>query len=44
MDTHPHLGMDTTAGSFALAGARPKKSADVVERVMLPSLTLAIAH
>ncbi|CAL8579858.1 hypothetical protein XPA_005588 [Xanthoria parietina] len=34
MDTHPHLGMDTTAGSFALAGARPKKSADVVERLI----------
>ena len=31
--THPDLGMDTTAGSFALAGSRPKKSADVVERV-----------
>lgn len=31
--THPDLGMDTTAGSFALAGSRPKKSADVVEKV-----------
>lgn len=31
--THPDLGMDTTAGSFALACSRPKKSADVVERV-----------
>ena len=31
--THPDLGMDTTAGSFALAASRPKKSADVVERV-----------
>ena len=31
--THPDLGMDTTAGSFALAGSRPRTSADVVERV-----------
>lgn len=31
--THPDMGMDTTAGSFALAGSRPKKSADIVERV-----------
>ncbi|KAL8851737.1 MAG: hypothetical protein Q9221_003347 [Calogaya cf. arnoldii] len=34
MDTHPDLGMDTTAGSLALVGARPKKSADVVERLI----------
>ena len=33
LDTHADLGMDTTSGSFALAGSRPKKSADVVERV-----------
>ncbi|KAL8782231.1 MAG: hypothetical protein Q9213_005561 [Squamulea squamosa] len=33
IDTHPNLGMDTTSGSFALAGARPRKSADVVERL-----------
>lgn len=33
-DTHPDLGMDTTSGSFALVGARPKKSADVVERLI----------
>ena len=32
--THPDLGMDTTAGSFALVGSRPKKSADVVERLL----------
>ncbi|KAL8830968.1 MAG: hypothetical protein Q9170_005492 [Blastenia crenularia] len=32
MDTHPDLGMDITASSFALGGARPKESADVVER------------
>ena len=44
MDTHPDLGMDTTAGSFALAGARPKKSAEVVGRVMSPSSTLVVAH
>lgn len=31
--THPDMGMDTTAGSFALAGSRPKKSADLVEKV-----------
>lgn len=44
MDTHPDLSMDTTAGSFALAGARPKKSADVVEKVMSPSSKLMVAH
>ncbi|KAK0507196.1 hypothetical protein JMJ35_010234 [Cladonia borealis] len=32
--THPSLGMDTTAGSLALVGSRPKKSADVVERLI----------
>ena len=34
IDTHPDLGMNTTSGSFALLGARPKKSADVVERLI----------
>ncbi|KAI4220073.1 MAG: hypothetical protein LQ349_008177 [Xanthoria aureola] len=34
LNTHPDLGMDTTAGSFALAGARPKKSAEVVGRLI----------
>ncbi|ATY58913.1 amidase family [Cordyceps militaris] len=32
--THPDMGMDTTAGSFALAGSRPKKSAELVERLI----------
>jgi amidase len=31
--TDPTLGMDTTAGSFALKGSRPKGNADVVNAV-----------
>ncbi|XMA19705.1 hypothetical protein WAI453_012496 [Rhynchosporium graminicola] len=33
--THPDFGMDTTAGSLALAGSRPRKNADVVEKLIL---------
>ncbi|KAI4111248.1 MAG: hypothetical protein LQ339_000709 [Xanthoria mediterranea] len=40
MDTHPDLSMDTTAGSFALAGARPKKSADVVEKLVAAGIII----
>jgi amidase len=31
MDIHPSFGMDTTAGSFALVGAKPRKNSAVVE-------------
>ncbi|KAG8161020.1 hypothetical protein KVR01_009284 [Diaporthe batatas] len=31
--TSPSLGMDTTAGSFALKGSRPRKSADLIEKL-----------
>ncbi|GAM40193.1 hypothetical protein TCE0_038f12344 [Talaromyces pinophilus] len=30
--THPNLGIDTTAGSVALVGSRPRKNATVVDR------------
>ncbi|CAG9944747.1 unnamed protein product [Clonostachys rosea f. rosea IK726] len=30
--THPDMGMDTTGGSWALAGSRPSMSSPVVER------------
>ncbi|CZS97129.1 related to glu/asp-tRNA amidotransferase subunit A [Rhynchosporium agropyri] len=33
--THPDFGMDTTAGSLALAGSMPRKNADVVEKLIL---------
>lgn len=33
--THPNLGMDTTAGCWALAGSRPKENANVIEKVLL---------
>lgn len=32
--TEPSLGMDTTSGTFALAGSRPRASADVAERLI----------
>ncbi|MCJ1311431.1 hypothetical protein MMC25_005102 [Agyrium rufum] len=32
--TDPSLGMDTTAGSTAFVGSKPKKSADLVERLL----------
>ncbi|KAH0557049.1 hypothetical protein GP486_005161 [Trichoglossum hirsutum] len=32
--THLDLGMDTTAGSFALAGSRPTRHADLVNRII----------
>jgi len=32
--THPDLGMDTTAGSLALAGSRPKRNADIVDSLL----------
>ena len=32
--TLPEFHMDTTAGSFALAGSKPKKNADIIERVI----------
>jgi amidase len=32
--THPNLGMDTTAGSFALVGSKPKKHAPIVDRLL----------
>ena len=32
--TLPEFHMDTTAGSFALAGAKPKRNADLIERVI----------
>ncbi|KAH8761174.1 amidase family protein [Diaporthe sp. PMI_573] len=31
--TSPSLGMETTAGSFALKGSRPRKSADLIEKL-----------
>ncbi len=31
--THPDLGMETTGGTFALAGSRPHRNAEIVERV-----------
>ncbi|KAN0114724.1 Amidase signature domain containing protein [Hyaloscypha variabilis] len=32
--THPELGMDTTGGSFALVGSRPRKNAEIVDRLI----------
>ena len=32
--TLPEYHMDTTAGSLALAGSKPKRNADIIERVM----------
>ncbi|KAH8688628.1 amidase signature domain-containing protein [Phaeosphaeriaceae sp. PMI808] len=32
--THPDLGMGTTAGSLALVNSRPKKNAEIVERLI----------
>ena len=32
--TLPEFHMDTTAGSFALAGSKPKRNADIVEQVI----------
>uniref|UniRef100_A0A8H7N472 Amidase domain-containing protein n=1 Tax=Bionectria ochroleuca TaxID=29856 RepID=A0A8H7N472_BIOOC len=32
--THPDMGMDTTGGSWALAGSRPSMSSPVVERLV----------
>ncbi|KAF8865226.1 amidase signature enzyme [Acephala macrosclerotiorum] len=34
IETHPGLGMNTTAGSLALIGSRPTKSAEIVDRIM----------
>lgn len=34
--TSPSLGMETTAGSLALIGSRPRKSADLIEKVLPP--------
>ena len=39
MTTIPALGMDTTAGSLALKGSRPRRNADVIERVCCYSIT-----
>lgn len=33
IDTDPAMGMDTTGGSVALIGSRPKGNADVIEKV-----------
>ena len=33
MNTHPSLGMNTTAGSLALLGSKPKQNSAVVEMV-----------
>ena len=32
--TEPSLGMDTTSGTFALAGSRPRANADLAERLI----------
>jgi amidase len=32
--THPDLGLDTTVGSWAFVGAKPKKSAKLVEKLL----------
>ena len=32
--TEPSLGMDTTSGTFALAGSRPRANADVAEKLI----------
>ena len=31
--THPDLGLETTVGGYALVGSRPRRNADLVERV-----------
>lgn len=41
--TLPEYHMDTTAGSLALAGSKPKKNADIVERVK-HLLRFAVRH
>ena len=46
--TLPESHMDTTAGSFALAGSKPKKNADIIERVIcllcFPERQVADSH
>ncbi|KAH7416717.1 amidase signature domain-containing protein [Cadophora sp. MPI-SDFR-AT-0126] len=34
IDTDPGMGMDTTSGCLALAGSRPKRNAEIVERMI----------
>ncbi|KAJ5151221.1 uncharacterized protein N7482_010473 [Penicillium canariense] len=32
--THPDLGLETTAGSFALYGSRPRRNAEIVDKLL----------
>jgi amidase len=40
--TTPALGLDTTAGSLALVGSKPRSNAAVVDRVSHPILALSL--
>ena len=40
--THPSLGLPTTCGSFALADAKAKANAPIVEKVHEPSLVSTV--
>ena len=38
--THPDLGLDTTVGSWAFVGAKPKKNAELVENLVQAGLII----
>jgi len=44
MDTHPSLGMHTTAGSLALLGSKPKQNSAVVEMVLFHHPMLLVVY